>query len=67
MRARNVLAFVASFALATAVLAQGSGEAKAKNAPKAGVSGPVVMPVSELTWTDLDPTGAPGEIGRAHV
>jgi hypothetical protein len=52
--------FVASFALATAVLAQGSGEAKAKNAPKAGASGTVVMPASDVKWTDLDPTGAPG-------
>jgi hypothetical protein len=60
MRARNVLAFAASFVLATAVLAQGSGEAKAKNAPKAGASGPVFMPASDLKWTDLDPTGAPG-------
>jgi hypothetical protein len=60
MRARNVLAFAVSFVLATAVLAQGSGEAKVKSAPKAGASGPVVMPASELKWTDLDPTGAPG-------
>jgi Domain of unknown function (DUF4437) len=60
MRARNVLAFAASFVLATAVLAQGSGEAKAKNASKAGASGPVFMPASDLKWTDLDPTGAPG-------
>ncbi len=29
MRARNVLVFAVSFGLATAVLAQGSGEAKA--------------------------------------
>ncbi len=60
MRARNVLAFAVSFVLATAVLAQGSGEAKAKSAPKTGASGPVVMPAGELKWTDLDPTGAPG-------
>jgi hypothetical protein len=60
MRARSVLAFAASFVLAAAVLAQGSGEAKAKSAPKAGASGPVFMPASDLKWTDLDPTGAPG-------
>ena len=60
MRARNVLAFAVSFVLATAVLAQGSGEAKSKSAPKAGASTPVVMPASDLKWTDLDPTGAPG-------
>ncbi len=60
MRARNVLAFGASFVLATAVLAQGSGEAKAKSAPKMGASGPVVLPASDLKWTNLGPTGAPG-------
>ena len=60
MRARNVLAFAVSFGLAAAVLAQGSGEVKAKSAPKAGASGPVVMPASDVKWTDLDPTGAPG-------
>ncbi|HLN58435.1 MAG TPA: DUF4437 domain-containing protein [Thermoanaerobaculia bacterium] len=60
MRARNVLAFAVSFGLAAAILAQGSGEAKAKTAPKAGTGAPVVMPASDLKWTDLDPTGAPG-------
>ena len=60
MRVRIVLAFAVSVGLATAVLAQRSGEAKAKNAPKAGASGPVAMPASDLKWTDLDPTGAPG-------
>jgi anti-sigma factor ChrR (cupin superfamily) len=60
MTARNVLAFAVSFVLATAVLAQGSGQAKAKSAPKAGPSGPVVMPASDVKWADLDPTGAPG-------
>ena len=60
MRARSVLAFGASFVLATAVLAQGSGEAKAKSAPKGAASRLVVMPASDLKWTDLDPSGAPG-------
>jgi len=60
MRARNILAFAVSFGLATAVLAQGSGEAKAKSASKEGASGPVVMPAGDVKWTDLDPTGAPG-------
>jgi anti-sigma factor ChrR (cupin superfamily) len=59
MRARNILAFAVSFVLATAVLAQASGEAKAKSAPKAGPNA-VIMPASDLKWTDLDPTGAPG-------
>jgi anti-sigma factor ChrR (cupin superfamily) len=60
MRARNVLAFAASFVLTAAVLAQGSGETKAKKAPKAGANQPVIMPASDLKWTDLDPNGAPG-------
>ena len=60
MRARNVLAFVMTFALAAPVLAQGSGETKAKSAPKGAASRLVVMPASDLKWTDLDPTGAPG-------
>ena len=60
MKARNVTAFAVSFVLAAAVVAQGSGEAKAKSAPKIGASEPVVMPASDLKWSDLDPTGAPG-------
>jgi len=60
MIARNILVFAASFVLAAAALAQGSGEAMAKSASKARASGPVFMPASELKWTDLDPTGAPG-------
>ncbi len=60
MKARNILAFALSFVLAAAVLAQGSGEAKAKSAPKAKAGAPVVMPAGDLKWTDLDPTGAPG-------
>ena len=60
MRARNILAFAVSFVLATAVLAQGSGEAKTKSAPKAEASAPKFMPAGDLKWMDLDPTGAPG-------
>ncbi|MBC8646327.1 MAG: DUF4437 domain-containing protein [Thermoanaerobaculia bacterium] len=52
MRTRNVLAFAASFALATVALAQG-----AKTAVKAT---PVFTPAADLKWTDLDPVGAPG-------
>jgi quercetin dioxygenase-like cupin family protein len=55
MRARNVLAFAVSFVLAAAVLAQGSGEAKAKSAPKAGAKAAVIMPAGDLKWADLDP------------
>jgi quercetin dioxygenase-like cupin family protein len=38
MRGRNILAFAVSFLLAAAVLAQGSGEAKAKSAPKSAAA-----------------------------
>ena len=60
MKARNVLAFGMVFALAAVALAQGSGETKAKSAPKSAASRLVVMPASDLKWADLDPTGAPG-------
>ena len=52
MKARNVLAFVVSFVMAAAVMAQGG-----KSAAKAE---PVIMPAADLNWTDLDPAGAPG-------
>jgi anti-sigma factor ChrR (cupin superfamily) len=60
MRARNALVFAMTFALAPAALAQGSGEAKTKSAPKAAASRLIVMPASDVKWADLDPTGAPG-------
>jgi len=47
MRSRHVLAFVVSFVMATAVLAQASGKA-------------VIVPAGDLKWADLDPAGAPG-------
>ena len=60
MRGRNVPAFAVLFLLAAAVLAQATGEAKVKSAPKAGAGKPVVMPAADLKWADLDPAGAPG-------
>lgn len=58
MKTRSILAFAVSFVLAVAVLAQGSGDAKAKSAPKAkaGVSAPVFMQAADLKWVDLDPS-----------
>jgi quercetin dioxygenase-like cupin family protein len=53
MRGRNVLAFVVSFLLAAAVLAQSSGEAKAKKAPKAAASKAVIWPAADLKWAEL--------------
>jgi anti-sigma factor ChrR (cupin superfamily) len=59
VRVRNVLAFIVSFVLAAAALAQGSEEKK-KSAPKTAARQLVVMPAGDLKWTDLDPQGAPG-------
>ena len=47
---RRLAAVAVSFLLAEALLAQ------SKPAP----GQPVVMPASDLKWTDLDPKGAPG-------
>ncbi|HEX2459705.1 MAG TPA: DUF4437 domain-containing protein [Vicinamibacterales bacterium] len=60
MKPRTVLAFSIALLLAVPVLAQPAGEAKAKPAPKAGAAQPIFTPASDLKWTDLDPTGAPG-------
>jgi len=60
MRARSVLAFAVAFVLAAAVLAQASGEAKAKKASHAAAGQPVFMLAGDMKWTDLDPKGAPG-------
>ena len=59
MRARDVLMLGMTLALPAAVLGQASGEAKAKRASPAAASRLVVMPASDVKWTDLDP-GAPG-------
>jgi anti-sigma factor ChrR (cupin superfamily) len=59
MRARDVLMVGMTLALPAAVLAQASGPAKAKRASYAAASRLVVMPASDVKWTDLDP-GAPG-------
>ena len=58
MNARYLLTFVIMFTLPMAALAQGSGNTTAKPAPKPE-SRLVVMPASDLKWTDLGP-GAPG-------
>jgi anti-sigma factor ChrR (cupin superfamily) len=60
MRARTVMAFAMTFALAAAVLAQGPGEAKAKSPSKGAASRLVVVPAADRKWSDLDPKGAPG-------
>ena len=59
MRARIGLTLVITFLLPLALLAQGSGKSNTKPAPKPAASRLVVMPASDMKWTDLDP-GAPG-------
>ena len=59
MRTVHIMTLALTFTLPVAVLAQGSGAARARSAPKAAASRLVVIPASELKWTDLDP-GAPG-------
>ncbi|MDQ2980349.1 MAG: cupin domain-containing protein [Acidobacteriota bacterium] len=57
MRGRNFLAFAAAFLIAAAVLAQGSGDAKAKPVKKASAGKVVVWPAGDLSWKDA--AGAP--------
>jgi quercetin dioxygenase-like cupin family protein len=59
MKARTRLLFVMAFALTAAVFASGFAGAKAKS-PTSPYDRLVVKPAPDLTWTDLDPTGAPG-------
>ncbi len=59
MMARTVLTLGMTFALPASVLAQASGDAKAKSASQAAASRLVVMPANDVKWTDLGP-GAPG-------
>ena len=60
MKALSLLAISISLILAGPVLAQTSGDAKAKQAPKPKAEQPVFTPAADLKWTDLDPKGAPG-------
>jgi len=60
MQPKNILAFSITLVLTAPVLAQPSQEAQGKAAPKAATPRPIFMPASDLKWTDLDPTGAPG-------
>jgi hypothetical protein len=60
MKPKNILAFSIALALAAPLLAQSTGTADARRAPKVGSSQPVFMPAADLKWTDLDPTGVPG-------
>ena len=56
MNARYVVTLVITFSLPVAVLAQASGKTTAKPSPKPAESRLVVMPASDVKWTDLDPS-----------
>jgi anti-sigma factor ChrR (cupin superfamily) len=60
MRGRTVLSSVATVALVLAALAPAFGQTSEKPAQKPAQSTLVVMPTSDMKWTDLDPSGAPG-------
>jgi anti-sigma factor ChrR (cupin superfamily) len=60
MRRTSVLTLLISAVLASPVLAQSPGEAKATSAPKTSASQPIFLAASDVKWTDLDPKGAPG-------
>jgi quercetin dioxygenase-like cupin family protein len=65
MKFKIVLAFCLSVVLAAAGLAQNSEAGKAKAAPKASAPGPVVWPVGDLKWTDVE--GAPPGVKGATL
>ena len=60
MRTKSLLLAGGVLALAATLFAQESARAMAKSRSSADASRLVVMPAADLTWTDLDPTGAPG-------
>jgi anti-sigma factor ChrR (cupin superfamily) len=61
MKAKSVLAFAVSFAMAVALLAQASGEAKTKTGGKmAAGKASTPVPAADLKWTELDPKTGPG-------
>lgn len=55
LKIATIFMFLTIFALTGSVLGQG-----AKSAEPANAATPVFIPASDLKWTDLDPTGAPG-------
>jgi hypothetical protein len=60
MRARNVVTLVVTLAMPVAVQAQAPSSRDAKPVATSAQSRLVVMPTSDMKWTDLDPAGAPG-------
>ena len=60
MRPSHVVTAELTVALFLAALAPGFGQTSVKPAQKPAESTLVVMPASDMKWTDLDPAGAPG-------
>ena len=60
MKSKKLQAVAVLFALAAALLAQGSRESKPKGDGKSPASRLVIVPAENLKWNDLDPVGAPG-------
>ena len=60
MRTRTALVFFALLIVAAPALAQPPGNSQAEGAANAAPRQPVFMSADKLTWTDLDPVGAPG-------
>jgi anti-sigma factor ChrR (cupin superfamily) len=60
MKPRHVLVLSISLGLASSVLVQPAGPARAAQATPTGSTQPTFLPAGDVKWTDLDPTGAPG-------
>ena len=60
MTTAGILSIAASVILISAGAIQESGKPNAKPAAKSAADRLVEKPAADLTWTDLDPKGAPG-------
>jgi anti-sigma factor ChrR (cupin superfamily) len=60
MTTAGILSIAASVTLISAGAIQESGKPNAKPAAKSAADRLVEKPAADLTWTDLDPKGAPG-------
>ena len=60
MKKNRVLTIAALLVVASVALARESGNVKVESVREAAADRLIVKPAAELTWTDLDPKGAPG-------
>ena len=60
MKTHRVLTIAALLVVASVALARESGNVKVESVREAAADRLIVKPAAELTWTDLDPKGAPG-------